>query len=217
LSILGVSILTHMLCASAVPVVGSIVLSPAWRIGDLLHPGVAVSAIFPQLLGPAGVMAALALTQSILVSEGARSRGATPVHLTREGLAQAIANGVSALTCGFPVAASVNRSLAHEQAGATSWRSAVLMAALVLVAVVIARPVLAILALPALSAMLCVPAAHMVRGVEKDGKAGVALGVAAVCVMIGFGAAVILAIGLGLYSHAVKERRRAQAITPAEA
>lgn len=181
-----------------IEVIGLLPLSPPDAAQALWHPGVVVASSWPLWIGPALTFAALALTQSMLVSEGAALRGHTRVNIRRESWSQAAANFAAALLCAFPVSASVNRSMAHEQSGARTWWSVVLVAVAVMGVAVVAKPLVALLSMPSLAAMLCVVAWNMLRGAFVNKHRRIAMGFALSCVIIGMGWSVLAAMVYGL-------------------
>jgi SulP family sulfate permease len=181
-----------------IAVIGRLSLSMPQSAQALLHPGVVVASSWPEWIGPALTFAALALTQSLLVSEGAALRGHTRMNIRRESWAQAAANLGSALLCAFPVSASVNRSLAHEKAGARTWISGVMAAVAVMAVAVVATPLVALLAMPALAALLSVVAWGMLRGAFAKDRRRVSLAFGMGCVFLGMGWSVLIAIVYGL-------------------
>ena len=127
------------------------ILDPLYRTA-LLHGTSAVLAI-----------AAVGLIQSLLVSRAAAEESGQPVDIDQDAIAQGVANVAVSFLSGFAAGGSVNRSKAHQDAGARTPMAAVYSALFILLAALVLPGVIAAIPVPAMAAMLCLVGASLIH------------------------------------------------------
>ena len=127
------------------------VFDPLYRAA-LMHGVPAVLAI-----------AAVGLIQSLLVSRAAAEESGQPVDIDQDAIAQGVANVAISFLSGFAAGGSVNRSKAHQDAGARTPMAAVYSALFILVAALALPGVIAAIPVPAMAAMLCLVGASLIH------------------------------------------------------
>ena len=160
--------------------------SPEHRV-VLLH-------ILPAVLA----IAAIGLLQSAFVARAAAERSGQPVDLDQDAVAQGIANIAISFLSGFAAGGSVNRSKAHQDAGARTPMSAVYAGILILLAALALPGVIASIPVPAMAGLLVLVGVSLVHpGEVRDlarrsrGQAALYLVILAGGVFVGLTSAVV--------------------------
>jgi len=137
----------------AIAVVGSI---PA--IVPRFHwPGVALSSL-PELLSIAFALTIVALGQSISIAKVVAARSGHAIDANREFRGQGLSNIVGGFFSSYVSCGSLNRSMPNLDAGARTPLAAVFASAWLLLLIAFTAPLLALIPLPAISALLLVVA-----------------------------------------------------------
>ncbi len=123
-------------------------------------------ALLPQLLPDIFAIALIGLVQSLLVSRAAAEESGQPVDPDQDAFAQGLANLAVSSLSGFAAGGSVNRSMAHQDAGALTPMAAVYSALIVFLAAWAIPGVIAAIPVPAMAGMLCLVAAALIHPVE---------------------------------------------------
>ena len=167
------------------------ILDPLYRAA-LLHGIPAVLAI-----------AAVGLIQSLLVSRAAAEESGQPVDIDQDAIAQGVANVAVSFLSGFAAGGSVNRSKAHQDAGARTPMAAVYSALFILLAALVLPGVIAAIPVPAMAAMLCLVGASLIHPREivalakhSGGQAALYAAVLFCGVFVGLTAAVVIGFAI---------------------
>ena len=137
----------------AVAVVGSI--PPIW---PRFHwPGVEIESL-PDLLSIAFALTIVALGQSISIAKAVAARSGQAIDANREFRGQGLSNFVGGFFSSYVSCGSLNRSLPNLEAGARTPLAAVFASAWLLLLLAFTAPLLALIPLPAISALLLVVA-----------------------------------------------------------
>jgi SulP family sulfate permease len=120
-------------------------------------PGLpSVTSVSPDVIAAAFAVALITLLQGAGVAEGLPNPGGEPRGLSRDFLAQGVANVAAGLCQGLPVGGSTGQSALSVSAGAQTRLASILAGVWVAVIALVLAPVVGQLALPALAAMLIV-------------------------------------------------------------
>ena len=120
-------------------------------------PGVALSSI-PELLSIAFALTIVALGQSISIAKAVASRSGQAIDANREFRGQGLSNIVGGFFSSYVSCGSLNRSMPNFEAGARTPLAAVFASLWLLLLLAFTSPVLALIPLPAISALLLVVA-----------------------------------------------------------
>lgn len=143
------------------------------------------------------ILAIIGIMQSLLVDSFLKKEGIKNINYEKESVAQGIANIFSAFTTGFPVSASINRSLAHYYAGAKNIHSSIYSFIMIVFLVLLLAPFTSMLSLPALSAMICAVAFPMITPMIDDkakDKTHITLAFCLITLFAGIGYSILLGI-----------------------
>ncbi|MBV9172229.1 MAG: SulP family inorganic anion transporter [Chloroflexi bacterium] len=165
-------------------------------------PGLpSLMSVSPDLVSAALAMALITLVQGAGVAEGLPKPGGAPPGVSRDFLAQGVANVAAGLCQGLPVGGSTGQSALSVSAGAQTRLASILAGVWVAVIAVVLAPVVGRIALPALAAMLIVAGcksfpAHAALAVWRTDPAG------RLALLVTFVATLVLpihwAVGLGV-------------------
>lgn len=165
------------------------------------------------------ILAIIGIMQSLLVDSFLKQENIKNINYKRESIAQGIANIFSAFTTGFPVSASINRSLAHYYAGAKNIHSSIYSFIMIVFFVLLLAPFTSMLSLPALSAMICAVALPMIKPMIDDNakdKTHITIAFCIITLVAGIGYSILLGIlNVGfqkIYQHFNKNFRASKLI-----
>lgn len=164
----------------------------------------------PQLATIALALTIVALGQSVAIAKALAARSGQVLDVNRECLGQGLANMTGPFFSCFAACGSLNRSVPHLDAGARTPLAGVMAAALLLVGLAVAAPLLAWVPLAAINAMLLLVAWSLVDRVQwrelwllDRREAGVAAGTLAATLLLPMEVAVLsgVAASLVVYLH----------------
>jgi SulP family sulfate permease len=164
----------------------------------------------PQLATIALALTIVALGQSVAIAKALAARSGQVLDVNRECLGQGLANMTGPFFSCFAACGSLNRSVPHLDAGARTPLAGVMAAALLLVGVAVAAPLLAWVPMAAIDALLLLVAWSLVDRVQwrelwllDRREAGVAVGTLAATLLLPMEVAVLsgVAASLVVYLH----------------
>ncbi|MEO5734791.1 MAG: SulP family inorganic anion transporter [Rubrivivax sp.] len=120
-------------------------------------PGIPLASV-PDLLSIAFALTIVALGQSISIAKAVSARSGQVIDANREFRGQGLSNIVGGFFSSYVSCGSLNRSMPNLQAGARTPLAAVFASGWLLLLVAFTAPLLALIALPAISALLLVVA-----------------------------------------------------------
>jgi SulP family sulfate permease len=165
------------------------------------------------------ILAIIGIMQSLLVDSFLKQEGIQNINYEKESVAQGVANIFSAFTTGFPVSASINRSLAHYYAGAKNIHSSIYSFIMIIFLVLLLAPFTSLLSLPSLSAMICAVAFPMIKPMIDDkakDKTHITIAFCIITLCAGIGYSILLGIlNVGfqkIYQHFNKNFRASKVV-----
>ncbi len=115
-------------------------------------------ASLPDLLSIAFALTIVALGQSISIAKAVASRSGQAIDTNREFRGQGLSNLIGGFFSSYVACGSLNRSMPNLEAGARTPLAAVFASAWLLLLIAFTAPVLALIAMPAIAALLVVVA-----------------------------------------------------------
>lgn len=158
----------------------------------------------PYLIHIALGLAIIAIIQSLLVSEYFAKKEKINIKHDREIYIQGLTNLVVSLIAFFPVSTSINRSVAHYEAGARDKYSGILSVFFILIMFLIFKHVINMIYLSSLSVMLFIVSTSLIKNLFQEEDKDVAHYVLFFCcstIFINITVSIILGIILGAYHH----------------
>lgn len=226
--VLGLVTLVAMLAASAffpkapVALLGMLGATAVARVMDLSDRGVELVGTIPAglpapglpdvgpadfvaLLGPALGVALVGYTDNILTGRAFASRHGERIDAKRELLALGAANLGAGLLHGFPVSSSGSRTAIGDSVGGRTQAASLVTVGCTLLAILVARPLLAAFPLPALGAVVVYAAIRLVDVREfvriarfRRSEALLALATTVAVLLAGVLNGILVAIGLSV-------------------
>ena len=181
-----------------------------WAAWDRIAP------LLPQLLPAALALTIVALGQAMAIAKALAARTGQALDVNRECAGQGLANVAAALGSGLVVCGSLNRSLPNLEAGARTPLAGVAAAAVLLVLVALAGPLLAWIPLAGVSALLLVVAWALVDRAawarswrQQRSEALVAVATAVATLLLRLEMAVLAGVMLSLVVYLYRSARPA--------
>jgi SulP family sulfate permease len=174
--------------------------------------------VLPYLIHFAIGLAIIAIIQSLLVSEYFAKKEKISIQHSHEIYIQGLTNLVVSLIAFFPVSTSINRSVAHYEAGARDKYSGILSALFVLIMFLVFQPILNMIYLSSLSVMLFIVSTSLIKNLFQEKDKNVAHYILFFCVttiFINITVALFIGIIFGAYHHISNIKKLSNELTQA--